>query len=64
LRNLQYGIDAQRCGFRSAGGAQALATIATVLQIAPKQGRDILPTLTSTLAPSPKLSPRTLTETT
>ena len=49
-------------GFRSAWGAQAFATIATVLPAAQKQGHDILTTLTSALDPSPKTAPLTLTE--
>jgi len=40
-------------GFRSAWGAQAFATIATVLQTAEKQGQDALTALTSALAASP-----------
>lgn len=40
-------------GFRSAWGAQAFATIATVLQTARKHGSHALSTLTSLLGPSP-----------
>ena len=40
-------------GFRSAWGAQAFATIATVLQTAQKHGRDAWSTLTPLLGPSP-----------
>lgn len=42
-------------GFRSAWGAQAFATIATVLQTAQKQGKDALSTLTRLLGLSPDL---------
>lgn len=51
-------------GFRSAWGAEAFATLATVLQTAQKQGHDILTTLTSALDTPPKPAPLTLTETT
>ena len=49
-------------GFRSAWGAAAFATMATVLQTAQKQGHDILTTLTSALEPCPEAPPLTLTE--
>jgi transposase len=39
-------------GFRSTWGADAYATVATVLQTAQKHGHDALETLTDTLGPS------------
>jgi transposase len=39
-------------GFRSLWGAEAYATVATVLQTAQKHGHDALETLTDTLGPS------------
>ncbi len=43
-------------GFRSPWGAQAFATMATVIQTAAKQGQDALAALTSHLAPGPPLA--------
>ena len=43
-------------GFRSAWGAQAFATLTTVIQTAGKRGQDALSALTPHLAPSPALT--------
>jgi len=44
-------------GFRSGWGAEAFATLATVIETAAKQGQDALSTLTSLLTPGPPLPP-------
>ena len=44
-------------GFRSAWGAEAYATMSTVLQTAQKRGQDGLTTLLDVLGPSPPLNP-------